>query len=127
MDFTVCEILFGICIDYNENFNIANFQILLGKEFINKSRTNKEPLYFIKFVSLLKNKIENIIYTKDINCQDIKSWERILAEALYIYICRHKNMNPILVCVCLVVYITKFNMKQGKTQITEVIKKIQTF
>ena len=82
MDFTVCEILFGICIDNNESFNIINFLILLGKQFINKSRTNKEPLYFIKFISLLKNKIENIIYTKVINSQDVKSWERVLADAL---------------------------------------------
>ena len=82
MDFTVCEILFGICIDNNESFNIINFLILLGKQFINKSRTNKEPLYFIKFISLLKNKIENIIYTKIINSQDVKGWERDLADAL---------------------------------------------
>ena len=82
MDLTVCEILFGICIDNNESFNIINFLILLGKQFINKSRTNKEPLYFIKFVALLKNKIENIIYTKNINSQDVKSWERDLADAL---------------------------------------------
>ena len=86
MDFTVCEILFRICIDNNESINIINFLILLGKQFINKSRTNKEPLYFIKFISLLKNKIENIIYTKNNNSQDVKSWERDLADALYKYI-----------------------------------------
>ena len=67
MDFTVCEILFGMCIEDNESFNIINFLILLGKQFINKSRTNKEPLYFYKICIVLKNKIENIIYTKDIN------------------------------------------------------------
>ena len=81
-DFTVYEILFGICIDNNKSFNIINFLILLGKQFINKSRTNKEPLYFIKFVSLLKNKIENIIYIKNIRRQDVKGWERDLADAL---------------------------------------------
>ena len=82
MDFTVYEIVFGICINNNEGFNIINFLILLGKQFINKMRTNKEPLYFIRFVSLLKNKIENIIYTKNINSQDVKGWERDLADAL---------------------------------------------
>ena len=82
MDFTVCEILFGICINNNDSFNIINFLILLGKHFINRSRNNGEPLYFINLLSLLKDKIENVVFIKQINSQNVKDWERELADAL---------------------------------------------
>ena len=65
MTLTVCEILFGICIDDNESFMTLNFLILLGKLFINRSRNNGEPIYYINFLSLLKEKIQNIIYIKE--------------------------------------------------------------
>lgn len=49
-------------IEQNDTFNIINFPILIGKQFIKKSRTYGEPLYFIKLFSLLKEqKIENVI------------------------------------------------------------------
>ena len=82
MKFTVCEILFGICIENNDSFNIMNFLILLGKKFINKSRSNSEPLYFINFLSFLKEKIENIVYIKTINSHELNGWESELANAL---------------------------------------------
>ena len=63
-------------------FNIINFFILLGKQFINRSRTNGEPLYFIKFLYLLKDKIKNIIYNKKINTKELNEWEMDLADAL---------------------------------------------
>ena len=82
MNFTVCEILFGISIEKNDSFNIMNFLILLGKKFINRSRSNSEPLYFINFLSFLKEKIENIVYIKTINSQELNGWESDLVNAL---------------------------------------------
>ena len=56
IQFTICEIVFGITITGNSRINTINFLILIGKLFINKSRTNKQPLYFINFLALLKDK-----------------------------------------------------------------------
>ena len=82
MDLTVCEILFGINIQNNDGIDAINFLILIGKLFINKSKSNEEPLYFIKFLTLLKDKIECIIYIENINNDEVADWERGLADAL---------------------------------------------
>ena len=47
MQLTICEIIFGIIITGNSSINTINFLILIGILFINKSRINKQPLYFI--------------------------------------------------------------------------------
>ena len=82
MNLAVCEILFGICIENNNSLMTLNFLILIGKYFINRSRNNSEPLFFIKFLSLLKEKIQNITYTKIVNSQELDNWERDLLDAL---------------------------------------------
>ena len=82
MKLTVCEILFGICIDNNDSFMTLNFLILIGTLFINRSRNNNNPFYFINFLSLLKEKIQNITYVKRINNQKLKNWERNMLDAL---------------------------------------------
>ena len=71
MDLTVCEIIFGINILNNDSIDAINFLILIGKLFINKSKTNEELLYFIKFIALLKDKIECIIYIENINNEEV--------------------------------------------------------
>ena len=73
---------YSICIENNDSFNIMNFLILLAKKIINKSRSNSEPLYFINFLSFLKEKIENIVYIKTINSHELNGWESDLANAL---------------------------------------------
>ena len=82
MNLTVCEILFGIYIENNNSLMTLNFLILIGKYFINRSRNNGDPLFFIKFLSLLKEKIQNITYTKIVNSQELDNWERDLLDAL---------------------------------------------
>ena len=82
MNLTVCEILFGICIDNNDSLTTLNFLILIGKHFINRSRNNNDPFYFINFLSLLKEKIQAITYSKRINSQELEDWERDLLDAL---------------------------------------------
>ena len=79
---TVCEIIFGICIENNDSFDMINFIILIGKNFINKSRSNGDALYFIKFLSVLKDKLEYINYIKNANDEVLKDWERDMTDAL---------------------------------------------
>ena len=79
---TVCEIIFGICIENNKSIDMINFIILIGKNFINKSRNNRDPLYFIKFLSILKEKIECINYIKQNNDEDLTDLEKDVAGAL---------------------------------------------
>lgn len=62
---------------------MINFIILIGKIFINKSRNNGDALYFIKFLSILKEKIEIINYIKKNNDEDLRDWGRDVADALY--------------------------------------------
>ena len=69
-------------IDNNDSFNIINFLILSDKHFKNRSRNNEESFYFVTLLTLLKDKIKNVIYIKQINNQYVKDWERDLADAL---------------------------------------------
>ena len=82
MQLTICEIIFGITITGNSSINTINFLILTGKLFINKSRTNKQPLYFINFLAFVKEKIKHSTYLRQINDQLVEDWERDLMDAL---------------------------------------------
>ena len=61
---------------------MINFIILIGIFFINKSRNNRDPLYFIKFLPILKEKIECINYIKQNNDEDLTDLEKDVAGAL---------------------------------------------
>ena len=61
---------------------MINLIIIFGNVFINKSRNNGDALYFIKFLSILKEKIECINYIKKNNDEDLKDWEKNVADAL---------------------------------------------
>ena len=79
---TICEIVFGIPIDQNQAIQAINFIILLGKWFINNSRTQNQQLTFKTFLRLLKKKIEEIILSKTINNVDPQLWEMDMVIAL---------------------------------------------
>ena len=67
MKLTICEILFGIPIN-NEGIKLhKTFIILMGKWFINKRWTQDKLLYLNAFLTILKTKIDMIIYNKTIN------------------------------------------------------------
>lgn len=60
-EYSVCEILFGIGLDTKElgaNEAIQNLVILMGKWYINKTRTENNPLHFRHFLRLVKMKLE---------------------------------------------------------------------
>ena len=81
MKLTICEVLFGIPI-HDEGIKSINFIILMGKWFINKSRTQDKVLNLHTFLKMLKNKIDMIIYNKTINNKDPDEWEMNLAIML---------------------------------------------
>ena len=64
--FTICDIIFGILIK-EENIDLPNFIIIIGKWYINKMRTQNQELKLNYFLKLLKNKIDMIIHNKTIN------------------------------------------------------------
>ena len=82
MKLTICEVIFGINIQGNKSIDTINFLILIGKRFINKSRTDKQPLYFLNFLALIKEKIHLTTYNRLINNQPIKDWEMELMDIL---------------------------------------------
>ena len=63
INFSVCEILFGI-FSYSNNddvvFSIINLTILLGKWFLNSCKAHEKPVNFSDFVKMLKDKLESI-------------------------------------------------------------------
>ena len=74
MNLTICEILFGIPIQ-DEGIKPINFIILMGKWFINKRRTHEKSLNLNAFFTILKNKINMIVYNKTVNNEDADEWE----------------------------------------------------
>ena len=82
MQLTICEIFFGITLTRNSSINTINFLILTGKLFMNKSRTKKQPLYFINFLAFVKEKIKHTTYLRQINDQLGEDLERDLMDAL---------------------------------------------
>ena len=70
-EYSACEILFGIglnCEKLSANDEIQNLVILMGKWYINKTRTENNPLLFRHFVGLLKLKFET--YDKIFGCPE---------------------------------------------------------
>ena len=81
---TVCEVLFGINMNSDPNVKVINFIILLGKWYINNTKQNEKPLYFIDFLSLLQNKITSMVNGNKIQCRNTAEWQNILIQSLMI-------------------------------------------
>ena len=45
-----------------KELKIINFLILIGKWYLNNSKTNNKNIYFIDFITLIKAKIEILKY-----------------------------------------------------------------
>ena len=63
VDLTVCEVLFGVISHYYSEHDITlslNLILLLGKWYINRSKTNDTPLVLAAFVKLLKYTLKSI-------------------------------------------------------------------
>ena len=71
--FTIFDVIFGIP-HKEENIDLFNFIILIGKWYINKIRTRNQPL--------LLNNFDMIICNKTINLQNLHNWEMTLSILL---------------------------------------------
>ena len=49
------EVIFGIPTNHNSDTKILNFLILIGKWYINKSKIKQTPIYFIEYLSILRD------------------------------------------------------------------------
>ena len=74
--------MFGIPIDDNQTIKVINFMIILGKWFINNSRTLNKPINFQNYIAFVKTKIDQIMLSKPTNNVDPQLWEIDLLIAL---------------------------------------------
>ena len=58
----------------NPDLNITNFLIIIGKWFLNNSKTQNKPSYFLDFISLIKDKIEILKTISAFNNEDVEPW-----------------------------------------------------
>ncbi len=71
---SICDIIFGICIEDDINIQIINFLILIGKWYINKTKTRNEPLYFIELLRHIKEKVEIMMKSSDNGLAPPERW-----------------------------------------------------
>ena len=76
---TICEIFFRIPIYNNQSINAVNFIFILGKWFINNSRSLNKPINFKNF---LRTKINEKILSNAVNNMDAQLWEIDMLIAL---------------------------------------------
>ena len=81
-ELTLCEILFGIPTNHYSDTRILNFLILIGKWYINKSKTKQTPIYFIEYLSILRDKVNTLINIPQMEGQDADSWLETLHGVL---------------------------------------------
>ena len=81
-ELTVCEILFGVPTDNYVDTRLLNFLILIGKWFINKRRTKQTSIYFIEYLSILKDKVNTMIYIPTKEGLEVEPWLNTLQDVL---------------------------------------------
>ena len=74
IELTVCEIIFGIPAYNNPDLKLINFVILIGKWYLNHSKTQNKSIYFLDFISLIKEKTEILRNISIINNEEVDSW-----------------------------------------------------
>ena len=74
IELTVCEILFGLSTYNNPDLKLTFDFIFIDKWFLNNVKTQNKPMYFLVFITLVKNKIEVSKNISAINNGDVESW-----------------------------------------------------
>ena len=74
--FTECEVLFGIPFLNSSELELINFLLILTKWYINNTKINNRPLYFIELVSIIKDKIMLIYRINNINSRANTDWQK---------------------------------------------------
>ena len=73
IEFTICEIIFGIPLNNDPYKHLINYIILVAKWYINKNKEQLKPLYFIQLQIILKNKIESMIFMNTLKDRENKN------------------------------------------------------
>ena len=74
IELTVCEVLFGLPTNNNPDLKLTNFLILIGKWYLNNSKTQNKPIYFLDFITLIKDKTEVLRRINKMNNEEVESW-----------------------------------------------------
>ena len=74
MELTVCEVLFGLPTHNNSDLKLTNFLILIGKCFFNNAKMQNNPLYFLDFIILIKEKIKILKTISVLNNKNVETW-----------------------------------------------------
>ena len=82
MELTVCEVLFGLPTHNNSDLKLTNLLILIGKWFLNNTKMQNKPLYFLDFINLIKEKIEILKTISVLNNEDVETWVDDLLAAI---------------------------------------------
>ena len=86
LSFTVCEVIFGLCepsiTDGCIEF-VFNYIILLGKWYINKSRSNNRRITLSNFAFLVKEKLETLRMSYMLN-ENVEIFDKLFSN-LYSY------------------------------------------
>ena len=84
-NFTICETIFGIPNRQEQHFYILNYIVLIYKLYINKAKTNQEPISMINYLIELKCRIE-ILNTNNIdkigNIIKDNNWTQTIMDVL---------------------------------------------
>ena len=82
-ELTVCEILFGIPMNNNyDDSKLLNFLILFGKWYINKRKSNQNPIYFLEYLTLIKDKVRTMIHRPSMEGMGVEPWLETLDDLL---------------------------------------------
>ena len=69
IELMVCEVLFGL--PTNQDLKSINFSILIGKWYLNNSKTQNKPIYSFDLISLIKEKTKILRSVNIINNEDV--------------------------------------------------------
>ena len=58
---TVCEVIFGIPNSNDSKIKLINFLIIITKWYLNKTKVESKPIFFISLLSIIRDKIQTIL------------------------------------------------------------------
>ena len=79
---TVCEVIFGIPNSADSNIKLINFLIIITKWYLNKMKSESKQIYFITLLSIIREKLESIMYINNLNNKENENWENELRDML---------------------------------------------
>ena len=96
---TVCEVLFGLPTNNNPDLKLIHFLILIGKWYLNNSKTQNKPIYLFDFISLIKEKTEILrsVYVNIMNNEEVELWVADLWAVVWT-VTRSIKQNHFILC-----------------------------